>query len=85
MTGAVDVSVYAVAVSGGFAIVFLGAFVLLALETWLLATGQQPITFHVRREVATYPNLMFMIGGALAFAAGALFSHFFWSGAGNGY
>ena len=79
------VNPYEVAVSAAFAVLFLGGFMLLALETWLLATGQPPITAHVRHEIANYPKIAFAIGFVIAFAAGLLMGHFYWTKAGGGY
>ena len=81
----ITVNPYEVAVSVAFTLLFAGAFVLMVLETWLLATGQAPITWHIRREIANYPHAAFIIGITLAFTLGALFAHFYWSKAGGGY
>jgi hypothetical protein len=76
---------YEVAISASFFLLFFGATVLLGLETWLLATGQPPITAHVRHEIANYPKIAYGIGFIAAFALGMLMGHFYWTKAGGGY
>jgi hypothetical protein len=76
---------FEVAVSAAFALFFTGGTVLMVLETYLLSQGLPPITVHVRREIANYPEIAIVIGGLLSFAFGALFTHFYWQGAGSGY
>lgn len=75
---------YETSVAAAFALLSLGVFVLLALETYLLATGQPPITWHVRRQIHDYPAIAFGVALLFGFSAGALFTHFYWSGAGGG-
>jgi hypothetical protein len=76
---------YEVSISAAFTLLFLGGCALLALETYLLATGQPPITWHVRHAIHSFPRLAFAIAFGLGLAIGALFTHFYWSGAGGGY
>jgi hypothetical protein len=85
MNGAHPVLWAEVAVSAAFTLFFGGATILMVLETYLLANGLPPITWHIRREIATYPHAAFIIGIALAFGLGALFAHFYWARAGSGY
>lgn len=49
-------------------------FLLLAFETWALATGQRPITSYVRATVHNYPGWAF----ALAVVIGMLVGHVLW-------
>ena len=53
---------------------------LLVLEGYLLATGQEPITWYTRRVENVFPGPAVFAVGILLFTIGALFAHFVWDG-----
>ena len=52
--------------------------VLLVLEGYLLATGQEPITWYTRRVENVFPGPAVAVIGLLMLVMGALFAHFVW-------
>lgn len=51
---------------------------LLVLEAYLLATGQQPITWYTRCAVSTFPGAAMIVGCVVSGGVGALLAHFLW-------
>jgi hypothetical protein len=49
---------------------------LLAYETYALAEGKPPLTWHIRRTVRQHPNAAF----AMSIGLGMLLGHLFWGG-----
>ena len=52
---------------------------LVALETWLLATGHQPVTWYTLCAVGAYPLWSYAVVGLISGGIAALGAHFFWS------
>lgn len=59
-------------------LVLTGVGVLLFVETYLLATGREPITWHARIFIIQYPHVAWPIMALVAFVVGLLTAHFGW-------
>jgi succinate dehydrogenase/fumarate reductase cytochrome b subunit len=70
-------------VFGGLAGISAVATVYFVVETVLLLTGQQPITWYVRNLTSWHPGVAVLVVALLAFGLGAGISHFVWDAARN--
>lgn len=68
-------------VFGGLAGFALIACVYFTIETILLVTGQQPITWYVRNLTSWHPGVAVLVVAVIAFALGAGIAHFVWDDA----
>ena len=65
-------------VFGGIAGFSAIATVWFTVETILLATGREPITWYVRNYTSWHPGVFVVVVGLVAFGLGAGAAHFIW-------
>jgi hypothetical protein len=67
----------------GAAVILAAITALVALEAFLLATGQAPITWYTACAVSAHPLGTYAVVAVVAGGLSALFAHFFWSRGGR--
>ena len=65
-------------VSGLVALIVTVIAIALWFETWLLATGHEPLTWYTRRVENSFPGAAMFGIGLIMVVIGALFAHFVW-------